>query len=89
VKRREGLGAKPIISHGVCGSTTNVTENISMKVYLITTGIIFGLITVAHIWRAVAEGSHLATDPVFILLTVLSAALCLWAFSLLKLSSRS
>ena len=60
-----------------------------MKAYLITTGIIFGLITVAHIWRAVAEGSHLSTDPVFILLTVLSATLCLWAFRLLKLSSRS
>jgi hypothetical protein len=60
-----------------------------MKAYLITTGIIFGLITVAHVWRAVAEGSHLATDPVFILLTVLSTALCLWACRLLRHSSRS
>ena len=60
-----------------------------MKAYLITTGIVFGLITVAHVWRAFAEGSRLARDPVFILLTVLSTALCLWAFRLLKLSSRS
>ncbi len=59
-----------------------------MKAYLITTGIVFGLITMAHIWRGFAEGSHLATDSVFILLTVLSAVLCFWAFRLLKLSSR-
>ena len=60
-----------------------------MKAYLITTAIIFGLITVAHVWRAVVEGSHLATDPVFILLTALSTALCVWACRLLRLSSRS
>jgi hypothetical protein len=60
-----------------------------MKAYLITTGIVFGLITVAHVWRAITEGSHAATDPVFLLLTALSAALCLWACRLLKLSSRS
>lgn len=60
-----------------------------MKAYLVTTAIIFGLITVAHVWRAVVEGSHVATDPVFILLTVLSAALCIWACRLLRLSSRS
>jgi hypothetical protein len=55
-----------------------------MKAYLITTGIVFGLITLAHVWRAFAEGSHLATDPVFISLTVLSTALCLWACRLLR-----
>jgi hypothetical protein len=60
-----------------------------MKAYLITTGVVFGLITVAHVWRAFAEGSHLARDPVFILLTMLSAGLCLWAGRLLKLFSRS
>ena len=60
-----------------------------MKAYLITTGLVFGLITVAHVWRAAVEGSHLATDPVFILLTILSAGLCLWACRLLKLLPRS
>ena len=60
-----------------------------MKAYLITTGVVFGLITLAHIWRAVAEGSHVATDPVFVLLTILSTGLCVWAFRLLKHSSRA
>jgi hypothetical protein len=59
-----------------------------MKAYLITTGTVFGLVTVAHIWRALVEGPHVAKDPVFILLTVATAALCLWACRLLKHSSR-
>jgi hypothetical protein len=60
-----------------------------MKAYLITTGTVFGLVTLAHMWRAFVEGPHLATDPVFVLLTVATAALCFWAFRLLKHSSSS
>jgi len=60
-----------------------------MKAYLIATGSIFGLITLAHIWRAVAEGRHLATDPLFLALTVVAAAMSVWAWRLLKNSSRS
>jgi predicted Co/Zn/Cd cation transporter (cation efflux family) len=59
-----------------------------MKAYVITTGVIFGLITVAHLLRFVAEGSRLVTEPVFILLTVLSAALCVWAWLVLRRLSR-
>jgi len=53
-----------------------------MKAYLITTGTVFGLITAAHIWRMFAEGSHLATDAVFLLLTVLAAGLSILTPSL-------
>jgi hypothetical protein len=60
-----------------------------MKAYLIITGIIFGLITVLHIWKAVDEGPGTAKNPFFILLTLLSVGLCVWAFRLLKTSSRS
>ena len=60
-----------------------------MKAYLITTGLIFGLITGAHILRAIAEGPQLAKDPFFILLTVLAASLCVWAWRLLRVLSRS
>ncbi|MEP6569551.1 MAG: hypothetical protein ABJC10_07240 [Acidobacteriota bacterium] len=58
-----------------------------MKAYIITTGVIFGLITVAHLLRFVMEGSHLGTEPVFILLTIVSAALCVWAWRLLRRSN--
>jgi hypothetical protein len=60
-----------------------------MKAYLITTGTVFGLITVAHIARFFAEGSHLATEPVFLILTVAAAALSVWAWSLLRRLPRS
>ena len=33
-----------------------------MKPYVITTGTVFGLIVVAHIWRAVVEGPGIAKD---------------------------
>jgi hypothetical protein len=59
-----------------------------MKAYVMATGAIFGLITLAHIARMFAEGSHLATDPWFLLLTVAAAALCFWACYLLRRSSR-
>ena len=50
-----------------------------MKTYVVITGAIFGLLTLAHLWRMVEEGSHLATDPLFVLVTLASGALCLWA----------
>ena len=54
-----------------------------MKVYVGITGAIFGLITVAHIARMVVE-PHTRTEASYIALTALSAALCVWAMSLLK-----
>ena len=59
-----------------------------MKAYLITTGTVFGLITIAHVWRVVSESTALVRDPWFILLTVLATALSVWAFSLLGSSAR-
>ncbi len=55
-----------------------------MKAYVITTGVIFGLLTVAHIVRVVMVERHLATDPVFVLFTVLAAALTGWAWLVLR-----
>lgn len=60
-----------------------------MKAYLITTGTLFGLIVLAHIWRVFSESWHLATDPFFVLLTIAAAALSFWAFHLLNRSRRS
>jgi tellurite resistance protein TehA-like permease len=60
-----------------------------MKVYLITTGTVFGLIVLAHIWRVLEEGSRLVTDPGFVLLTLAAAALSFWAWRLLGHSARS
>jgi hypothetical protein len=60
-----------------------------MRAYVMTTGVLFGLITMAHVWRVFEEDRGLATDPSFILLTIAAAALCLWAWRLLRLSTRA
>jgi hypothetical protein len=58
-----------------------------MKAYVTTTAVIFGLVTVVHVWRAIVE-PHVATDLPFILITAAAALLCLWACRLLWLASR-
>lgn len=55
-----------------------------MKAFLWTTGIVFALITVAHIWRVVAESTALARDPWFILISLVAAGLSVWSFRLLR-----
>jgi hypothetical protein len=60
-----------------------------MKAYLLTTGTAFTLITMAHVWRIVAESRSLARDPWFLLITAITTALAIWAWRLLRTSSRS
>ena len=60
-----------------------------MKAYLITTGIIFALITAMHVWRVIDEGVQRAKDPGFIILTVLAIGLCVWAWRLVWKLSRT
>lgn len=60
-----------------------------MKAYVATTGAVFGLVVVLHVWRMVEEGAHLMGEPGFVLFTLAAAALCLWAVGLLRRSTRS
>jgi ammonia channel protein AmtB len=59
-----------------------------MKGYLVTTGLLFALITLVHLARAVAERGHLMASPGFAfgmtVLTVLPGALSWWAWKLLS-----
>ena len=59
-----------------------------MKAYVMTTGTLFGLLTLVHVWRIFQEGSHLAKDPWFVLFTVAAATLCFWSWRLLRVSTR-
>lgn len=59
-----------------------------MRAYVATSGAIFGLLVVAHILRVLAEGTHLAKDPGYVLITVGAAVLCGWAMRLLRSSAR-
>ena len=59
-----------------------------MRSYVITTGVVFALLVVAHILRAIEEGPQLMKQPLFILTTLAAAALFVWAMSLLRRSPR-
>jgi hypothetical protein len=59
-----------------------------MRAYIFTTGAVFGLLALVHLWRAIEEGPHLGTDPWFVVITVLAAGLSVWAFSLVRRSPR-
>jgi len=64
-----------------------------MKAYLITTGLIFGLIAVLHLLRDITERSRLMTDTGPYLaeaaLGLVAAALAVWAWRLIRALSRS
>jgi hypothetical protein len=56
--------------------------------YVVTTGILFGLVTVAHLLRMVLESRALAADPGYLLLTAAAAALSVWACVLITRRAR-
>ena len=53
-----------------------------MKSYLLTTGAIFGLLVVSHVARVVVEGTYLVREPIFVLTTIASGAVFIWAIML-------
>lgn len=55
-----------------------------MRAYVITTGVVFGLLTLAHLLRIAGENPRLAADPGYLAITAASAALCAWAFVVLR-----
>jgi hypothetical protein len=46
------------------------------------TGTLFGVLVIAHVLRVVQEGPALAKEPWYILITLASASLCIWAWLL-------
>lgn len=50
-----------------------------MRAFVITSGVIFGVLAAVHVWRMVVERSVLH-DPAFIGITVFAAAMCVWAW---------
>jgi hypothetical protein len=58
-----------------------------MKFYVIITGAIFALITISHVVRMFIE-PHVLTEPIWLLLTLISAALAIWAVVVLRRLNR-
>jgi uncharacterized membrane protein len=59
-----------------------------MRAYLLTTGILFGLLALVHVWRVIQERNSLAKDPWFLIITIVAAAFSFWAFRLYGKSAR-
>lgn len=57
-----------------------------MRAYIVVTGIVFLLLAMAHVWRAMVERNLLA-QPWFYIATILPAILFVWAMALLRRSS--
>ena len=51
-----------------------------MRRYVITTAVVFTVLTLAHVWRTVAEGWAVAKDPWFALSTLIATGLAIWAW---------
>jgi hypothetical protein len=60
-----------------------------MRAYVMTTGVVFALLAVMHIWRMVVEGGSMATDPWFLAITAIAAGLSVWALVALRRSPRA
>jgi hypothetical protein len=63
-----------------------------MKAYLSISGTIFGLLTLWHVFELISHWRTLESDQWFTIsmsvVAVLSGALCIWAWVLLKLNRR-
>lgn len=55
-----------------------------MRTYAMTTGVIFALLTVVHLWRVIQERHSLGRDPWFLIITCVAAMLSIWAFSVAR-----
>jgi hypothetical protein len=51
-----------------------------MKAYVLTTGALFALLVLLHLWRFTIEGTALLQQPFFIVATIVPAAMCAWAW---------
>ena len=64
-----------------------------MKPYLMTTGILFGLLAAAHVFRTIFEWQRLGSDPGFLVegpgIGFVAAALCVWAWRLFRVTPSS
>lgn len=60
-----------------------------MKAYILATGSVFALFTVAHAARVLVEGTYVLRETIFVLTTLISVALLIWSIVLFRRSFQS
>jgi hypothetical protein len=73
-------------------SSPTLLVSTAMRSYLIATGVVFGLLALAHLLRTIAEWGRLASDPGFIVegpgIGLVALAFSVWAWRLVRLNAR-
>ena len=59
-------------------------QRVTVRAFITTAGFVFALILAAHVARLLMEGTGPIVDPVFILSSLASLALVVWAAILLR-----
>ena len=59
-----------------------------MRAYVLTTGLIFTCLALAHVARLLAEGAGPLAEPVFFVTTLLAVVMAFWAFWCVRSSRR-
>ena len=57
-----------------------------MKAYIVTTGVLFAVLVIAHLLRIAGGETALVRDPFFVAATIIPTALCVWAWRLVRRS---
>ena len=55
----------------------------AVRAYVLATAVVFGAVTVAHLWRVTVE-PHLLREPWYAVVTGVAATLCAWGIVLLR-----
>jgi hypothetical protein len=50
-----------------------------MRAYVVTTGLMFGLLVIAHIARLAVEGPGALRSPIFVIASLLSIGMLVWS----------
>jgi hypothetical protein len=51
-----------------------------MKAYILTSGVIFALLALSHVARVLLESWTLAQRPEFVAISLVAAAMAVWAY---------
>jgi hypothetical protein len=55
-----------------------------LRAYVVTTGVIFALLALSHVARVAVEGAWVLREPIFVLTTIVSVGVVVWAIVLLR-----
>lgn len=55
-----------------------------MRMYLVLSGLLYFVLVLAHVARLVAEGTSVASSPMFSLATIAAALMTVWSWRLLR-----